>query len=371
MNKKKAIYLSGGGARGAYQVGVLMALRDILNSKRLPVELLSSVSVGSINAAYLAQYADDFKKGVDGLEALWSGLSPSQVYRTDSISLLLSLVRNIGSFLFHVKGNGYLLNTEPLRALVETKIDFQRIRENVEQGLCELELSSICYERRQTMSYYDSIETYPSWQRLRHAPQKTHINASHVLASSALPLFFEPVSISERHHGDGGLRLAYPLRASIKMKVSKVLVIGTRRTADLNPSNLCYRQGISFASLLGQMLNALFLDNLERELLHISQVNRAQKFLTDEQKKALSWHHVEVLALKPSIDIGELAIDSQHVLPRFLRYLLLSLGEKHQAGDILSFLLFDKDYCQKLLGLGFDDAMKQKQNILAFFEDES
>lgn len=369
MGGKTAIYLSGGGARGAYQAGVIQALKELVPSETLPATLLSSVSVGSINAAYLAQHADDFAQAASGLAKLWLGLKPHDIYQTNAIALLRSVFRNLRSFVFHVEGNGFLLDGKPLKAFLDKHVDLARIHKNVDSGLCELDVATINYEEKATVSYYQSNITYPQWYRQRQRSEKTDITVNHLMASSALPLFFEPVKLNGAHHGDGGLRLANPLRSAIKMQANKIFVIGTRMSTGKREGATNYARGISFASLLGQMLNALFLDNLDRDIQQIGHINEAVRYLGEREQQKLLWRPVEVLAIKPSRDIGKMATQKKQLLPGLLRYLFSSFGEPAQSGDILSFLLFDGEFAQQLIELGYDDTMKKRAQIEQFFTE--
>lgn len=367
---KRAMYLSGGGARGAYQIGVLSAMREWWPKSALPTPLLSSVSVGAINASYLAQYADNFNQAVTGLEVLWRELHPEKIFACDTRSLLSSLCRNARGFLFHAKGNGYLLNSAPLLALLTRELNFETIKAQVDKGLCELELSSLCYEKRTTFSFYQSRDLYSDWQRMRHEPVAADLSIEHVLASSALPLFFSPVNLDGFHYADGGVRLSNPLRALIKMKADKILVIGTRQTPFHIDSAKPMTDGVSFSSQLGQMLNALFLDNLDRDMRQITHINQAVQCLPATEQERLNWRHVDVLDIRPSRDLGEMALQHKAVFGGMMRFLLRSMGGLSQSGDIMSFLMFDGEFCQQLMELGYDDAQEKKQAIIDFIGEE-
>jgi len=336
----------------------------------LPTPLLSSVSVGAINASYLAQYADNFQQAVKGLEALWSDLHPEKIFACDTRSLLSSVFRNAKGFLFHTKGNGYLLNSAPLVSLLSRELDFDLIRSQVEKGLCELELASLCYEKRATFSFYQSRESYSAWERMRHESEAADLSIQHVLASSALPLFFSPVSLQSFHYADGGVRLSNPLRAAIKMNADKILVIGTRQAPYHLDSPQPLAHGVSFSSQLGQMLNALFLDNLDREMGQIKHINQVVQCLSEAEQQKLNWRHVDVLDIRPSRDLAEMALQHKAVFGGMMRFLLRSMGGLSQSGDIMSFLLFDGEFCQQLMELGYDDATAKKQAIIDFIEED-
>jgi NTE family protein len=367
---KKAIYLSGGGARTAYQAGVLKGIQTILNVTRLPVEILSSVSAGSINASYLAMNVERFDLAVEGLAKLWSSLSSDKIYKVSHYSLIKSIIRNAASFISHYqpKEGGHFLDTTPLKQFLDTHLDFKQINKNIDSGLLDFEVTASCYDTAETTSFINSSKNSACWQRVRHRSRMNSLSCDHILASSAIPLFFPSVSIDGLHYGDGGLRLASPLRASIKLGADNILVIGTRI---LPPQKPCINQTnithISFAKMLGNMLNALFLDNLDRDIELITKINKTVALLPKETRHHTKWKHINVFSIRPSIDIGEIAKEKYNSMPFFLRYLMGTFGSKAQSGDFLSFLLFESEFSNALLELGYNDALTNKEQILTFF----
>ena len=369
--QKKAIYLSGGGARGAYQVGVLKAIGEITQSKDLPVEILSSVSAGAINAAFLAAHAHDFKFAVSNLVALWSSLTSSSIFKTSNVSLIASIVRNLSNMMFHykIKGGGYLLDTAPLQTLLETHVDFKQLNSNIEQGLLSaFEVATTCYDSSENISFFNATTSTPGWKRTKHRACSTDIRCQHILASSAIPLFFPAIKIDPWHYGDGGTRLTAPLRASIKLGADRILVIGTRK----KPSGkaaiaIPHSDEISFAKVLGNMLNALFSDNLDRDIELLNKINDSLPLIASEKQAESKWKPIDVLYIYPSVDLAELTQGYETSLPTLLRYVMGSFGSKEQSSDLLSFLLFESDYCKALMDIGYQDAIAQKNDIERFF----
>ena len=368
---KKAIYLSGGGARSAYQAGVLKAIHAIVNKKTIPVDILSSVSAGSINASLIAMYAHDFPTAVEKLEHLWSSLSCDKIFQTGNIALLRSVIRNISSMLFHYnfQGGGYLLNTIPLRKLLNENLDFSLINKNIEQGIFSaFEVATTCYDLAKNISFVKSTTPFLAWKKLRHISSPTHLSTHHILASAAFPLFFPSIKIGKLHYGDGGVRLNSPLRASIKLGADRILVIGTRKMPkSITKLNNPPVKDISFAKVLGNMLNAIFLDNLDREVELIHKINESLMLMAEEERKKSAWKPIDVLYINPSVDLATRTDSGQHHLPLLLRYLLSIFGSKEQSSDLLSFLLFDAIYCKELLQIGYNDAIALQDDIEAFF----
>lgn len=367
---KKALYLAGGGARGAYQAGVLKAIAHILQTKTLPFDMISGVSVGSINSAILAEYADDFPAAVEKLESIWGEIHCQQIYKASNYDLSKSVMRNLSTLIVRKRQSGHLLDTSPLKAFINENIDFARIDQNIKNGhLNALEIITACYETHQTISFYSTVkEDFQDWNYPRHASQRAIINADHILASSALPLFFPTVTIDGFHYGDGSIGLVAPLRGTIRFEVDKILILGTREVpAFIDPEQL--RHGaILFASILGAMFNGLFLDNLDRDIEMVNHMNEIAMLLSIWKKRYAPWRPIQTLYLRPSREMASLAQNHYQSMSTLLRYLLNLLGAKSHSGDLLSFLLFEKAFTRELLDLGFRDTIACSQVITDFFK---
>ncbi|MFC3909729.1 patatin-like phospholipase family protein [Legionella dresdenensis] len=368
---KKALYLAGGGARGAYQAGVLKAISNLLGTKNIPFAMISGVSVGCINAAILAENAHDFASGTDKLEALWSEIHCQQVFNSSNTALSASVLRNVGSILMKQRQSGHLLDTSPLKKLIGQAIDFQAISKNIKEGYLEtVEVLSNCYETQQTISFYQHHEPhFEDWSYPRHISKRVDLEEDHILASSALPLFFPTVAIDGLHYGDGSMGLVSPLRGAIRFQVEKVLILGTRHLPVFaDPATL--RNGeIGFAHILGNMLNGLFLDNLDRDIEMVNRMNEISHLISLWKKRRSPWRPVETLYLRPSMDMGAIAQAQYKSMPALLRFLLNALGAKSRSGDLVSFLLFEKEFTRELFQLGISDTIANREAILQFFDD--
>lgn len=367
---KKSIFLSGGGARGAYQAGALKCISDILGGGEFPADVLSTVSAGAINGSYVAMHADDFGRATNDLVKFWSHLTSDQVFRVGNLSLIKSVMRNLASMAFHinVSGGQHLLDTGPLRALLEKNLDFDRINANIDKGfLSAFEVATTCFESAQTISFVHSQDSAASWRKIRHYSQAATITCDHIMASAAFPIFFPAVNIDNLHYGDGGLRHSSPLRASIKLGAEAVLIIGTRKTPELdNFAQLKPIDDINFGTILGMMFNA-FLDNLDRDLEHMYTINQNYQLMGEESRSKSIWRDMKILYLTPSIDLANVAVQKEVALPFLLRYLLDSFGEKEQRGDFLSFLLFESAFTNDLIEIGYNDTMQRKDEVEQFF----
>lgn len=367
---KKALYLAGGGARGAYQAGVLKAIGHILQVKTLPFSSVTGVSVGSVNAAILAENADDFPGALDKLETIWGEIHCGNIYKASNYELSKSVMRNLSTLMIKQEQAGHLLDTTPLREFLNELIVFDRIEQNISNNhINSFEVIGCCYETHQTISFYNNHHSeFEDWSSPRHISQRTKIAVDHVLASGALPLFFPPVHIDGLHYGDGSMGLVSPLRGSIRFQVDKILIIGTRELPEFRDPETLRSSDIAFAHVLGNMMSGLFLDNLDRDIELVNHMNEIATLLSIWRKRHSPWRPITTLHLRPSRDMATLAQTHFCNMPALLRYLLNLLGAKSHSGDLLSFLLFEKEFTRELLELGFQDTIAQAEKVQNFFE---
>ncbi len=367
---QRALYLAGGGARGAYQAGALKAIAHILQIKKIPFDLLSGVSVGSINAVVLAELADDFPAAVEKLESLWGEIHCQQVYKTSNFELSKSVLRNLSTLVVKQQESGYLLDTSPLKEFLTKHIDFSRIGYHINTGtLHAFEVIASCYEHQQTVSFYMHHDAdFLDWQHPRHISQRGMIQAEHILASSALPLFFPTVGIEGLHYGDGSMGLITPLRGPIRFNVDKIMILGTRELPEeSNQPTLNANPIVPFAHVLGTMLNNLFLDTLDRDIEIVNRMNDISNLLSIWKKHRSPWRPISTLYLRPNRSMSSMASEHYKSMPLLLRYLLNILGAKNKSGDLLSFLLFEKEFTRELLASGYQDTIAIAQDIESFF----
>ncbi|ASQ44970.1 patatin-like phospholipase family protein [Legionella clemsonensis] len=366
---KIALYLAGGGARGAYQAGVLQAISTILNFKKIPFTMLTGASVGSINTAVLAENALDFSAATNKLSELWGEITCRQIFKTSYYAFSKTYLRNVATFFFKQRLLGHILDTSPLRGYLSTNINFKHVEAAIRnQHLETIEIISNCYETQKTISFYQHYtEDFEDWNFPLHISQRVNLEMEYFLASTALPLFFPPSKINGFHYGDGHLGLEAPLRGAIHCQADKILVIGNRQLKKGEPEKI--KNGdIDFSRVLGGMINGLFLDNLDRDIEMINHMNNMTRLLPAEKRAQSPWRTVEILHLRPSVDIATIAQSHYNGIPLFLRLLLNFLGAKRHSGDLLSFLLFEKEFTRELIKLGFQDTMTIQDIILTFFE---
>lgn len=367
---KKALYLAGGGARGAYQVGALKGICDIVKSKTLPVQIISSVSSGSINASYLAMYPEDFSCAVDKLIELWSSLSSDKIFKTSNFSLLHSVFRNTLSVIMHNKtpGGGYLFNTTPLLELLNKNLNFEKINDNIKKGLVtDFDLATTCYDSSLTVSFFNSQHTQENWKTIGHISVPTDIHCHHILASTAIPLFFPAVKINDLYYGDGSVGLTSPLRAAVKFNADDILVIGTGEVPAKSAIHCEPAGPVTFGKIFGSIMHRLFISDLAQDILTLKKINHAITYMSEQGRVESDWRKINVLYLHPTQSLSNLAMHKEKVLPFFLRYLITAFGKKNKPSEYLSFLLFEGSYCKELITMGYEDTLNRKDEIKEFF----
>lgn len=371
-----ALVLSGGGARAAYQVGLLRFLARHRPDLQVPV--LTGVSAGAINAACLAAHPGSFRDAVEDLTALWSRLDVSRVFRVDAPSLLghagrwgLRLVSGGGSMAPRVRG---LVDTSPLRRLLATGLcaapggEIPGIERSLASGrLRSLAILTTNYGTGQSVIWVAGRQV-EDWERPSRRSVTAALTVDHVMASAALPLFFPAVRLDGAWHGDGGLRLATPLSPAIHLGADRILAVSTRyrrtQTEADRPAVRGYPPPLQIA---GQLLNAVFLDMLDQDSLRVARLNSLLRELPPERRHGL--RIVDVTTVRPSCDLGGLAGERERSLPRTFRYLLRGTGSRDTSSpDLLSLVLFEGDYCRRLIDLGEADAEERGREILALFD---
>lgn len=369
---RPGLVLSGGGARGAYQAGVVKGIADIAADLgvRQPLPILTGISAGAINASYLASGCDDFSVAAEKMSLLWSRLTADRVFKTDVLAAGRSGFRlvtdaTIGA-LYSKKLARSLLDTSPLRQLMTETIPFDRIQQNIIDGhLKALAVTAMNYANSTSITFVQGRPSAPMWTRARRRSEKAMIEVPHVMASSALPLFFPPIQVGDYHYGDGTLRNQAPLSPAIHLGAQKLIVVSVRKS-DAPTSTPPPSVDPSLARVLGVMLNALLLDSLDADMERMSRINTTVSLIPEAQREGLSLRPVEYLWIRPSQDIGQLAGDLFDRLPRVIRYLVGGLGSSREAAELTSYLLFDPDFCGQLVAMGHRDALAQRDQIAKF-----
>ncbi|MBC7740796.1 MAG: patatin-like phospholipase family protein [Bdellovibrionaceae bacterium] len=369
MGLKTALILSGGGARGAYQVGVLKGLAEILpEKKKSPFQILSGVSAGAINCSKLASEIEHFSNAVEKLIYLWSQISSDQVFKTDFLSL-----NKFSLGLFGERKLNSVLETAPLRELINRNCDFAKIKKNLENEIIEaVIITANNYEHSSAVSFIQTLENHSVWKESRRQAKRTIINADHIMASSAIPMLFPPIRIGNQFYGDGCVRNNTPCSPSIRMGAEKLFVIGVRQQLSAETSAGLENESEkspSMIRILNTLLNAVLLDSVEQDVMRIQRINQLTQFVESKKKLASGLKEIPALCIAPSQDIGEIARAHAHRLPRLLRMTISAFGSLDDASEILSYLLFEPNFCKQLIDMGYHDAMESKSQIKKFFAE--
>ncbi|MEK2688891.1 patatin-like phospholipase family protein [Bdellovibrio sp. GT3] len=373
--KKSGLVLSGGGARGAYQAGVLLAIYEIAQSSGVPLkfDFLSGVSAGAINASSLASNAHDYKYATDSLARLWSEVHFDQVFSTDSLTMGKIGIQwlkeiSLGGIAGTTPGRG-LLDTTPLRGLISRNMNYDQVRENIEVGHIDaLCITSIDYAKSATTSFVQSKNEISSWDKGRKRSELSEINTEHIMASSAIPLLFPPIKVNERFFGDGAVRNHAPCSPVIYLGAEKLMVVGVRLQSstayDLHAENS--ETAPSLARVINTILNGVLLDAVEQDIEKLRRLNEYAKAITPDQQRKVALRPLDYLFISPSEDIGEMAVQKAAKLPRIIRYLMKGLGSMQDASEIISYLMFDPTFCSDLIEIGRKDGYAQKEEIIKF-----
>ena len=367
-----ALVLSGGGARGAYQVGVLRQIARQHPEFSFPI--ITGVSAGAINAAFIASHREDLAQATEQLAQRWSKLTTSTVMRTDVPSLLGNAMRIAGTVATGgariAPATRGLVDTRPLRRFLETLVKPENIEANLRDGrLQALAVSATSYRTGDSITFVQGSPDTSMWDRFRRLSRADRIGVDHVLASAAIPLFFPACQVEGEYFGDGSLRQPYPLAPAVHLGADRLLAVSSRYASPAQADDAEPGPYPSTARILGLMLNSIFLDQLDADAERLERVNELLQRVDPKQRWRIPEREVELLVLRPSRDIGRMAALYEHKLPRALRHLVRGLGTRRGSGsDLLSYLLFVPEFLSDLIELGERDAEMNRARINRFIE---
>jgi NTE family protein len=377
MTERHALVLAGGGARAAYQVGCLRAIARLAPDYH--PRILTGVSAGAINAAHLASFRGEFASNVEALRTLWLGLDTEKVFHSEFRHIL----RNMFIAALPLISGGRLggqrlrgmVDTEPLRQYLESALRIENgrltgVRQNIEDGILEsLAILTTNYETGRTTAWIES-KTQSNLGGGQMRVERGRIGLAHVMASSALPMFFPAVALGHAWHGDGGIRLTAPLSPALHLGATRILAVSPRMRPP-DPELLPVLPELpvypSPGQIAGVLMNAVFLDALDYDALQMSRISQLLKALPEAQRAAIGMRPVEVLVLRPSRDLGALARKNEFRLPRAFRFFEKGLTGSHaKSSDVLSMVIFEPEFLRELVELGERDTENRASEIRAF-----
>ena len=370
---RAGLVLTGGGARAAYQVGVLKAVRDILGGPvKNPFPILCGTSAGAINAAALAVFADDFTRAVGNLLEVWEHMRCDLIYRTDFASIAGRGVRWLAALSWLGKNPISLLDNAPLHRTLEKFLPFERIQQNIDTGsVYAVSITASGYTSGQSVSFFQGVPELEGWERQQRIGAAVPLKIEYLLASSALPFIFPAIKVHREYFGDGSMRQIAPVSPALHLGADRVLVVGTgRQSADVARS----RSNIypSLAQVAGHALNSIFLDSLMVDIERLERINRTLSAIPQELilQRKVDLRPVKVLFISPSHPIERIAARFVHALPPSVRFILRPTGAMNRAGsNLASYLLFEETFCRALIDLGYQDTTARAAEVRAFFEE--
>ncbi|HPI41377.1 MAG TPA: patatin-like phospholipase family protein [Pseudobdellovibrionaceae bacterium] len=373
---KIGLVLSGGGARGAYQVGVLLGISEIAKAmgQESPIKIYTGVSAGAINSSFLACNQGTLNEACVYLTDIWKNLESQKVFRSDVASLGRIGFKwieelSFGALTGTTPGKA-LLDTSPLRSLIDLHFKPDKLEENIRSGHIEsLAVSAVDYKRTSTVTFVQGQDNLQMWSKARRHGETAKINTDHIMASSSIPIIFPPIKVGDRYFGDGCVRNSSPTSAAIHLGAEKLLIIGVRKE-ELTMDELLATQkptAPTVARVVNVILDSVMLDGIEYDVERLSRINKFVSNISANCDQKLEFKKIDFCWFSPSKDIGQLAAEKSNRLPRMLRYLLKGLGSLNDASELISYLLFDPEFCSLLVEIGYEDAYQQKANLERFF----
>ncbi|MFY8272624.1 patatin-like phospholipase family protein [Pseudoalteromonas sp. SSDWG2] len=366
--KGTALLLSGGGARAAYQVGVLKALTHSMpRTAPLPFRIITGTSAGAINSVALACWASCAHLALRKLDTVWGQFHTSHVYRSDFAHVFGHIIRNVLSSFRSGHANhapASLFNNSPLRRLLAEVLPMERIDRNIHRGVIDaLGITASNYSTGDSITFFQSKDATP-WQRSKRQGVKARIHLEHLMASSAIPVVFPSVRIRHQYYGDGSIHQMSPLSSAIHLGAERIFVIGVEQPKEEHRKYAPHYPGMS--AIAGHLLDSVFADTIHADLERVERINRTVGLLSAKHKHQ-ELKHIDTFCINPSHNFNEISSLYYDDMPLAIRMLLRGIGVKRYSESSLpSYLLFEKRYTEHLIELGYQDGVKNLKELRHF-----